>query len=237
MLRILSGFFLCIGAVAAQDVHVESSADAGAHQGRIRAVVERPFAQVAAALSQPANWCEILTLQVNIKRCRVGDGATLTAFVTRRPRDPVDSARGVEFRFQPARAGADRLHVEIGAESGPMGTRDYRIVVDAAPLDAGRTTLRMSYAYTLGWAARMAMDAYLAGAGRDKRGFTVDGGERAIAERGAMRHYLAIEAYLGSQRDLEPRLRRWYAAIDRHPQLREAVSAEEYVEMKRREAG
>ena len=145
-------------------------------------------------------------------------------------------AIGVEFRFQPARNASGRLHVEIGAESGPMGTRDYRIVVDAAPLDAGRTSLQMSYAYTLGWAARMAMDAYLATAGRDKPGFTVDGGERGIAERGAMRHYLAIEAYLASQQDLEPRLRHWYAAIDRYPQLREAVSAEEYVEMKRREA-
>ena len=237
MLRILSGLFLCIGAAAAQDVRVESSANAGAHQGTIEAVVERPFAVVAAALSQPASWCEILTLQVNIKRCQVADGATLTAFVTRKPRDPVESARGVDFRFQPASAAAGRLHVEIGAESGPMGTRDYRIAVDAAPLDAKRTTLRMAYAYTLGWAARMAVDAYLAGAGRDKRGFTVDGGERAIAERGAMRHYLAIEAYLGSQYDLEPRLRHWYAAIDRHPQLREAVSAEEYVQMKRREAG
>lgn len=237
MLRILPGFFLFIGAVAAQDVRVESSADAGAHQGRIQAVVERPFELVAAALSQPANWCEILTLQVNIKRCQVAGGGTLTAFVTRKPRDPVESARAVEFRFQPASSGAGQLHVEIGAQSGPMGTRDYRIVVDAAPLDASRTTLRMSYAYTLGWAARMAMDAYLAGAGRDKRGFTVDGGERAIAERGAMRHYLAIEAYLGSQQELEPRLRNWYAAIERYPQLREAVSAEEYVEMKRREAG
>ena len=35
---------------------------------------------------------------------------------------------------------------------------------------------------------------------------------------------------------LEARLRHWYAAIARYPQLHEAVGAEEYVEMKQREA-
>jgi hypothetical protein len=117
-----------------------------------------------------------------------------------------------------------------------MGTRDYRILVEATPLDAQRTFLHMSYAYTLGWAARLAMDAYLAGAGRDKPGFSVPGGERGVAERGAMRYYLALEAYLESQA-LETRLRHWYAATARYPQLREAISADEYLEMKRREAG
>ena len=43
--------------------------------------------------------------------------------------------------------------------------------------------------------ARLAMDAYLAGAGRDKRGFSVDGGDaRGVVERSAMRYYLATEA-------------------------------------------
>ena len=101
--------------------------------------------------------------------------------------------------------------------------------------------MHLSYAYTLGFTARLAMDAYLAGAGRDKRGFSVEGGERGVVERSAMRHYLAIEAYLASlaappSERLETRLRNWYAAIARYPQLREPVGADEYVEMKRREA-
>jgi hypothetical protein len=85
------------------------------------------------------------------------------------------------------------------------------------------------------------MKSYLAGAGRDKRGFSVDGGERGVVERSAMRYYLAVEAYLESldapaEQRLEARLRNWYAAIARYPQLHEAVGAEEYIEMKRREA-
>ena len=87
------------------------------------------------------------------------------------------------------------------------------------------------------------MDAYLAGAGRDKPGFTVggDGGERGVIERGAMRYYLAIEAYLKAlampAEQRRSALHHWYTATTRYPQLRERVGADEYVEMKRREAG
>jgi hypothetical protein len=220
-------------------VHVDSAASGGAHQGEIHALIERPFAAVAPALARAASWCDILTLQVNVKRCEpAADGAALAAYITRKPRDLPESAHRVDFRFEPATARADYLRVSLSAPSGPMGTRDYRIVVEAAPLDSRRTILHMSYAYTLGWAARMAMDAYLAGPGRDKPGFSVTGGERAIAERGAMRHYLGIDAYLSSlsappAQRLETRLREWYAATASYPQLREPISADEYLQMKR----
>ncbi|MGH8733376.1 MAG: hypothetical protein ACREVB_06810, partial [Burkholderiales bacterium] len=128
------------------------------------------------------------------------------------------------------------LRVRLSASSGPVGTRDYEIVLEAAPLDSRRTLIHMSYAYTLGSMARAAMSAYLAGAGREKRGFTVDGGERGVVERAAMRYYLAIEAYLKSPDSLETRLHHWYTATTRYPQLRERVGLEEYVAMKRREA-
>jgi hypothetical protein len=224
-------------------LHVESTASSGAHKGEIYAVIEQPFGVVAPALAHPAHWCDILTLQVNIKRCSATGSESLTAFITRKARDAVDSAHRVDFRYEPiATAGGDYLRVALNSPSGPIGTRDYRILVEAAPLDSRRTFLHLSYAYTLGFMARIAMDAYLAGAGRDKRGFSVDGGERGVVERSAMRHYLAIEAYLESlavppAQRLDSRLRDWYAATARYPQLRETVGRDEYVEMKRREAG
>jgi hypothetical protein len=219
-------------------LHVESSAEGGAQRGEIYAVVAQPYATVAQALARPAQWCDILMLQVNVKRCDAPGEETLAAFITRKARDSVDSAHRVAFRFEPAAASGSYFRAGLSAPSGPMGTRDYRILVEATPLDARRTFLHMSYAYTLGFMARLAMDAYLAGAGRDKPGFSVAGGERGVAERGAMRHYLAIEAYLASldapaQRRLETRLRDWYAATARYPQLREQVGPDEYLEMKR----
>ena len=223
-------------------LHVESSASGGAHTGQIHAVIDQPYRVVAPALARPEGWCQILTLQVNIKRCSVDQlGQALAAFITRKPRDAIDSAHRVDFRYEPTTKGNDYLRVVLSAPTGPIGTRDYQIVLEAAPLDSGRTLMQMSYAYTLGAMARVAMKSYLAGTGRDKRGFSVDGGERGVVERSAMRYYLAIEAYLESlgaptKQRLEARLRNWYAAIARYPQLHEAVGAEEYVEMKQREA-
>jgi hypothetical protein len=238
-----------------RSLHVESSTSGAAHKGEIYAVIEQPYDVVSPALARPAHWCDILTLQVNIKRCNAsheGGGETLAAYITRKPRDPLESAYRVDFRYDLAAASADYLHVALSARSGPVGTRDYAIRLEAAPLDPGRTFMHMSYAYTLGVMARFAMDAYLAGAGREKFGFSVverlpDGrpvyvdGVRGVIERNAMRYYLAVEAYVESlaappgQR-LEARLRRWYAATERYPQLREAVGPDEYLDMKRKQA-
>ena len=238
-----------------RSLHVESTTSGAAHKGEIYAVIEQPYGVVAPALARAAHWCDILALQVNVKRCNASDdvaGETLAAFITRKPRDPVESAHRVDFRYNLFSASADYLHVALTSPSGPVGTRDYAIRLEAAPLDSRRTFMHMSYAYTLGAMARFAMDAYLAGAGRDKFGFSIvdrlpDGrpvyvdGVRGMVERNAMRHFLAIEAHLDSlgtpsAQRLEARLRRWYAATARYPQLRETVGADEYVEMKRREA-
>jgi hypothetical protein len=215
-------------------LHVDSEVAGNRHRGEINAVLEQPFAMVASALARASSWCEILTLQVNVKRCESA-AAGVSAHITRRARDPVDDAHRIDFFFDLPASRADYLQVRLRAGDGPVGTRDYEIRIEVAPLDARRTFLRMSYAYSVGTMARLAMDFYLAGPGRDKRGFSVEGGERGIVERSAMRHYLAIEAYVGSK-DLETRLRRWYEAITRYPQLQERVSLDEYVEMKRREA-
>jgi hypothetical protein len=232
-------------------LHVASTTAGARQKGEIHAVIDQPFRVVAPALARPADWCEILRLQVNVKGCNPST-EIIAAFITRKARDTVDSAHRIDFRFQVAATTADYLEVALNSASGPVGTRDYEIRLEAAPLDARRTFIRMSYAYTLGTMARLAMDAYLAGAGRDKVGFSVverlpDGrpvyvdGLRGVVERSSMRYYLAIEATIdalampAAQR-LDARLRRWYAGITRYPQLREQVGADEYVEMKRREA-
>lgn len=233
-------------------LHVESTVAGNAQKGEIYAVIEKPFAVVSRALARPAHWCDILTLQVNIKGCAVSGDEMLSAFITRKPRDPVDSAHRLDLRFQRAAAGADYLHVAMNSATGPMGTRDYEIRLEAAPLDGQRTFMHLSYAYTLGTLARFAMDGYLSGPGRDRFGFTVverraDGspvyidGVRGVVERAAMRYYFGVEAYVDSlsapaEQRLEQRLRRWYAAITRYPQLRETVGQDEYVEMKRKQS-
>jgi hypothetical protein len=232
-------------------LHVASTVSGGAHKGEVHAVIDVPYSVVGAALARPGHWCDILTLQVNVKSCKASND-TIAAFITRKPRERLDSAHRIDFRFHAAAKGAQYLQVALNSDSGPVGTRDYEIRLEAAPLDARRTFIRMSYAYTLGTMARWAMDAYLSGSGSDKVGFSVverlpDGravyvdGVRGVVERSAMRYYLAIEASVEAlgvppAQRLDVRLRRWYAAITGYPQLREKIGADEYVEMKRREA-
>ena len=158
-------------------LHVESAVSGGEHSGEVYAVIEQPYGVVAPALARPAHWCDILMLQVNVKRCEApGAGAapTVTAFITRKARESVADAHRVEFRYALAAAGADYVRIALTAPSGPVGTSDYRIRLEAAPADASRTLLHLSYAYTLGFMARIAMDAYLATSGRDKAGDLID---------------------------------------------------------------
>lgn len=232
---------------------VESSGNSSQHKGEIFAVIEQPYSLVARSLRQSRSWCDILTLQVNVKNCNASEQA-VTAFITRKARDPLESAYEVGFRYQELAAQADYFHVALSAASGPAGTRDYQIRLQAAPLGAERTFMHMSYAYSLGFVARQAMDAYLATSGRDKVGFSIvdrlpDGrpvyvdGVRGVVERSAMRYYLAVEAYLRSltappAQRLEQRLRDWYAGTERYSlQLREAIGPAEYLEVKQKEAG
>ena len=222
--------------------------------GDIYALVDHPFAAAAAALSTPADWCEILILHVNTKYCRASGGAqgsVLNVSIGRKFDQPLDEAHRVTFLHRVAARSEDYLHVELSAAEGPFSTRDYRIVFEAVPVDGGRTFIRLSYSYAFGLPGRLAMQAYLATIGRDKVGFTVAGtqsdgqpryigGMRGVVERNTMRYYLAIEAFLGAlsvppQARLEKRLRDWFAAAERYPRQLHEMERDEYLKMKRRE--
>ena len=186
-----------------------------------------------------------MTLQVNIKGCETSRDDMLSALITRKPRDPVDSAHRLDLRFQLAAARADYLHVAMNSATGPMGTRDYEIRLEAAPIDAQRTFIHLSYAYTLGTMARFAMDAYLSGSDATASASPSSSAaptaprctSTACAAWSSARRCAttSAEAYVDSP-NLEQRLRRWYTATMRYPQLRETVGPDEYLEMKRRES-
>ena len=201
-------------------------------KGDVYAVIEQPFAATAAALTDRARWCELLILHLNIKDCRAAD-----------------SGQRMEFAFRVPSTQSDYLQVQMAADSGPLGTRDHRLSLEAAPLTERSSFIHMTYAYGYGAMARMATQAYLATAGRDKVGFTITGrnadgkpvyidGVRGMVERNVMRYYLAIEAYLGALsvppgERAEKRLRDWFAATERNATQLHEVERDEYLAMKR----
>lgn len=233
-------------------LHLESSETSSVLKGEIYATIDHPFRKVGSAFQRRAHWCDILILHLNVKYCEASSTVAdqLAVAVGRKHDQPLRDAYRVEFRYRVAAASADYLHVVLTAPSGPLGTSDYRIALEATPLDARRTFLHMSYSHGYGMAARIAMEGYLATLGRDKVGFSVVeqradgkpvhiGGVRGAIERNTMRYYLALEAYLGAldrppSEQLEQRLRDWHAATERYPQLRE-LARDEYLEMKRKE--
>jgi hypothetical protein len=242
-------------------LHLESGQAGGVLRGEIHAAVDQPFATVSAALDEAGNWCDVLILHLNVKQCRAsagragGPGAVgervLAVYLGAKRAQSAEGATRVEFAYRVAVANAEFLQVVLEAEKGPMGTRDYRIVFSAIPLQDRRAFVRLSYSYGYGAMAKVAMQAYLATMGRDKVGFTIvdrrpDGqpvyvdGVRGVVERNAMRYYLAVGAYLDNvaappAEQVERRLRAWFAATERYARQLHEVEENEYLDMKRRE--
>ena len=145
------------------------------------------------------------------------------------------------------------LFVALNAAAGPMATRDYRISLEAIPLENGKTFIHLAYSYGFGSLGRLAMQTYLATVASSKVGFTLAGagagpdgqsryigGLRGLVERNAMRYYLAIETFLGTQSGspqarFEKRIRDWYGAIELYPRQLHDLEQREYLEMKRTE--
>jgi hypothetical protein len=235
-------------------LHIDSSEVGDALKGDVYAVLDHPFALVSKALKEPSGWCDVLLLPFNTKYCRPvsgNEGTMLHVRIGRKYNQPVEKAHRLNFTWQPVASTADYLETRLNAAHGPVGTKDYRIVMSAVPLDDGRTFMHLSYSYGFGVAGRMAMQAYLATAGADKIGFTVNGrdgrgqpiyigGMRGAIERNAMRYYLAIDAHVASLRappeqQLDKRIEAWFAATERYARQLHEMDRATYVAMKRDE--
>ena len=236
---------------------LESEQGDASLKGDIYAVVEQPFGVLAPALQGTAHWCDLLILHLNVKHCGAtgATGATsgevLTLIVGRKFDQPLADGHKVAFRYSVPAASADYLRVKMAADSGPLGTRDYQLAVEATPLDAKRSFIHLSYSYSYGMVARVALQGYLSTLARDKVGFSITGqgesgkpvyvgGLRGVVERNTMRYYLAIEAYLGAlatapAEQQDKRLRDWFTATEQHPLQLHEMERDDYLLMKRRE--
>lgn len=222
--------------------------------GDVYAVIEHPFAQVSTVLSDPKQWCDILILHLNTKYCgrTVKDGATHVLLrVGKKQPQEINAATLLDFQWHAPAQRPDYFGVQMDSPDGPFGTRDYRLLAEAVPLDGSHTFLHMGYAFSYGAASQLAMSLYLGTIARDKVGFSPPragesgedgfvGGMRGVAERNTMRYYLAIETYLDSLaqppgQQLENRLASWFDATEKYPRQLHEVARDDYLRMKRDE--
>jgi hypothetical protein len=235
-------------------LHLDSVETPDELRGDIHALVDYPFPAVRAALSGAGRWCDILILHLNIKSCRASTDALETVLrvsIGRKFDDSLNATHRVDLVYRVAVEASDYFRLVLNADRGPFGTRNYRIMLEAVPLDRGRTFIHLSYAYSYGLSAKIAMQAYLRTLGSQKVGFTVTGrrpdgqlvrvgGLRGALERNVMRYYLAMDAYLAAlaappEERLETRLRDWFASTEHYALQLHELEQNQYLEMKRRE--
>ena len=229
-----------------------SSEEGRTQKGDVYGVLEYPFSVVSRGLGEAQSWCDVMILPYNTKHCHssaAGSEKEIAVRIGRKAdQDPKD-AQLIGFRFHPQADSPEYFRVVLDAADGPLGTRDYRIVLEATPIDDNRTFLHLSYSYGYGTLSKVAMQAYLSTLGASKVGFTTDTragelvrGMRGVMERNTMRYALAIEAYLASldtprEARVAKRLNDWFTATERYPRqlAEEDIDRARYLSMKQRE--
>lgn len=230
---------------------LESAQEGDQAQGIVLAVLEAPMARVLA-LAEPSRWCDVLMLHPTTRRCQVQPSGTGLDVVLAARAGLWSEGVGMQLDFQRQSPQPDRLDVQLSAERGPLGTHHYRIRLEAVPLSATQSFMRLSYSYAYGLAARLALQTYLHTRGRDKVGFSrvpgpagqapqPVGGLRGVIERNTMRYFLGIEVLLQTL-DLPPaqedlRLKAWFDATERYARQLHELDREEYLQLKRTQLG
>ncbi|HVT35076.1 MAG TPA: hypothetical protein VHE37_05815 [Nevskiaceae bacterium] len=183
---------------------LQSSEESDLVSGEVYARAEYALGELAESLSDPRQWCDLLLLHPNTARCAVDgevDEPKLELEVTRRIDSP--ETHHLAFSLRAAASTPAYFGADLAAEHGPMATSDYRIRVEAVPVDDKSLFLHLRYSYRVAWSTRLALKMWLATLGRDCVGFTPAGvsrrgeveyirGMRGSAERNVMRYFLAI---------------------------------------------
>ena len=233
---------------------LKSSESTDALKGEIYAVLDYPFEQVNGALNNPNHWCDALILHLNVKFCRAinnNAGTVLNINLGKKYDQPLQETYKAKFNYESITTATNYFSVEMKAADGPLGTKDYRIWVEATPINQSQTFLHFTYAYSFGFSGRLAMKSYLATIGKDKVGFCIEPtqtngdvkyiqGVRSVVERNTMRYYLAIDAYLATLKEplesqQEKRFAYWFDSTELYSKQLHELEKNEYIQMKRKE--
>jgi hypothetical protein len=213
-----------------------------------------PFSSVVDVLKVPANWCDIVSLHLNVKACtyeKLPDSWLLTFYIGRKGYQPPEDTRQVKFQYRIVDQQQGYLDVLLSAAAGPFGTKNHRMRFEALPLDGGRTFVHVSYSYSDSAALRFAEKAYFATLARGKVGFTVTGtdrngkpvyigGSRGAIERNAVRYYFAIQSFMdtlhypGKSR-FNQRVSGWYDLTNRYRKQLFEMEKNDYLTIKTKE--
>ncbi len=234
-------------------VVIESGESSGQVRGDVYAVVDHSFSKVQQALRDPARWCDVMILHPNTKQCvpPAAGKSVLKVSIGKKIEQPVEDAYPLDLAYSLTASAADYFQVQLQAAKGPLGTSNYRFVVEAVSVSGNRSFIHLSYSYASSLAGNLATKAYLATAGRSKVGFSRKGtdsdgkpayidGVRGAIERNAMRYYLAIDACLQTldapaDQRFDRSLKRFLASMEQYPRQLHEMDGGTFLDIKRRE--
>ncbi|MCW8922676.1 MAG: hypothetical protein OQK69_03460, partial [Gammaproteobacteria bacterium] len=156
------------------DINLTSSEQEDLLSAEVHSIVSTPFIQVATALAQARNWCQVMPLHFNIKACtyeKRDTGDVLTVYSGRKIYESPEDSYQMSYRFEVIRQDNKQLSLRLHAAHGPVGTSDYLIELDAVPVAEG-TMLQIHSAYRPSWLSSMLTSAYLSTVGSGKTGFS-----------------------------------------------------------------
>ena len=229
---------------------IASSETTDTLQGDLHTILDQPFGALRAMAILPSRWCEVILLLSNTKACRVDGGNVAIKLLVLASSSKGQSTAGAttsEFLFSAQKDEPEYLDIALLAESGPMGTNQLRLQLQAIPLTPARSFLRLHYSYNTSWMGRMAMQTYLQTLGRGKTGFTVVdspdspsafiGGARGVIERNTMRYFLGLECSLSakgpeSAERFQAMADCWYNAVEKYPVQLHEMDRTEYLTIK-----
>ncbi|MEW6110269.1 MAG: hypothetical protein AB1632_14050 [Nitrospirota bacterium] len=235
-------------------LYIESNDGNSSLHGDVYGIINHQFEDIEKVIQMPSNWCNIALVHLNVKTCtyRKLNSAWLLIFYSgRKFYQPPEDAYQLKYVFEIAAKQPGYINISLKADNGPLSTRDHRIMLEAAPLDARRTFIHMSYSYNYGLLAQMAMNGYFSSLGYGKIGFSITGkdsdgkpvyvtGIRGAIERNSVRYYLAVKAYMDTlafpeQERFKRCINLWYDLTDKFPQQLFELEKEDYIKYKTRE--
>ena len=233
-----------------QPFYLKSGNDKKIESGEAAFYLPLTVDRIADSLSSVHNWCEIMSLHINVKACISNEkDDSMTVYMGRKYYQEPGDAYPLTYHFNTVKKHGYFSVVAI-ASDGPLGTSDYHIEVEVITV-GNRSLGRIYVSNRRSLISSIAMSIYLATTGKNKRGIRVvdhddlgvpiySQGEAGVAERNLLRYYFAFLAFfvnIGVQDDNrrhENQLAFWFAQTQQFPQLYE-MSEEDYLTVKRKE--